>query len=78
MPCVVYSALLNFFLSGGDSSSGRTTDSESVSIGSNPISPANFHETRYFRHLRPVTPLVNKTHNFKLSRGRAWVQAIFV
>ena len=38
--CEGYITLLKF-LSIGDSSNGRTADSDSVSIGSNPISPAN-------------------------------------
>ena len=39
LACVTLIALLEFWCA-GDSSSGRTTDSESVSIGSIPISPA--------------------------------------
>ena len=40
--CEGYITLLKF-LSIGDSSNGRTADSDSVSIGSNPISPAKNH-----------------------------------
>ena len=69
LACVTLIALLEFWRP-GDSSSGRTTDSESVSIGSIPISPAiiprymdcsnpyNIYTVSYTHLTLPKTPYV--------------------